>query len=513
MLHSPVSDNKTIDRQDRTHAEPESASQQRALGWAGYPALGLGSEKQSQPGKQRAQGWQPMNLSSLSQGGILQRKCACGNSAGSAGTCSECQSKEGVMLQTKLKIGEPGDKYEQEADRVASQVMAMSDPAAQPIQRSDEENESIQKKPLATIITPLVQRTATIRTEKPSQATHSLESRLNSSQGSPLPDDVRSFMEPRFGADFSQVRVHTDNEAVKMSRELNAQAFTRGQDIFFGAGRNPGNDGLTAHELTHVVQQTGSIQPKSVGVDIEHKIESVQQRRNDGNSQNFWLQRAVSKVCNPPSVWFLLGGPQNLQAATVFGAIAELFISADIALRNRVAPGNFYLDNPLAGPIDPDLVIFIIAKNPGMSLVNKLALPVAAVARPDVLMHQGIITEFEEVKPNSIAGRGKGRTKVGILSRFYHGLSLPYIAGTSYIPHPPFVITSGMIPGINTPITVTFETSRDRNGLLVYDICIETDWPVVSLAAIGIAIVIILLIISQGAIKPGRVPAPIPVSV
>jgi hypothetical protein len=128
MLHAPVNDNQTKDKQNKTQSEPESESQNRALGWAGYSSLGLGSEKLSQQGKERAQGWRSISLSSLSQGGILQRRCACGNS----GTCSECQSKQGEMLQTKLRISEPGDKYEQEADRIADEVMQMTEP---PVQR------------------------------------------------------------------------------------------------------------------------------------------------------------------------------------------------------------------------------------------------------------------------------------------------------------------------------------------------------------------------------------------
>jgi hypothetical protein len=70
-------------------------------------------------------------------------------------------------------------------------------------------------------------------------------------------------MEPRFGADFSGVRVHTGGEAVQMNRELGAQAFTHGSDVYFGAGKSPGNNELTAHELTHVVQQSGDgVKPK-----------------------------------------------------------------------------------------------------------------------------------------------------------------------------------------------------------------------------------------------------------
>jgi hypothetical protein len=68
-------------------------------------------------------------------------------------------------------------------------------------------------------------------------------------------------MEPRFGADFGGVRVHTGGEADQLNRQLNAQAFTHGQDIYMGAGKyDPASsDGkkLLAHELTHVVQQNG----------------------------------------------------------------------------------------------------------------------------------------------------------------------------------------------------------------------------------------------------------------
>jgi predicted secreted Zn-dependent protease len=91
-----------------------------------------------------------------------------------------------------------------------------------------------------------------------------LESRLGSSKGggSPLSDDLRSFMEPRFGADFSGVRVHTGSDSVRMNQDVNAKAFAYGQDVYFGSGNAPGKDVLTAHELTHVLQQTGNLQTR-----------------------------------------------------------------------------------------------------------------------------------------------------------------------------------------------------------------------------------------------------------
>ena len=159
----------------------------------------------------------------------------------------------GNVIQAKLTVNQPGDIYEQEADRMATQVMAM--PQSGSIQREMEpKKEKIQ-------MMPSLQRASDGNLE----AGGNLEGRLNSSKGggSPLPDDVRSFMEPRFGADFSQVRVHTGSESVQMNRDLNAQAFTHRQDVYFGAGKAPAKDALTAHELTHVVQQTGKVQAKN----------------------------------------------------------------------------------------------------------------------------------------------------------------------------------------------------------------------------------------------------------
>ena len=78
-------------------------------------------------------------------------------------------------------------------------------------------------------------------------------------KGKPLPRSVRTQMEQGIGADFSQVRVHTDSEAVEMNEDLNAQAFTHGRDVYFNNSKyNPDTtEGkrLLAHELTHVVQQ------------------------------------------------------------------------------------------------------------------------------------------------------------------------------------------------------------------------------------------------------------------
>ncbi len=166
-------------------------------------------------------------------------------------------------VQTKLSITNPGDYYEREADRIAQRVTEMPDPGYK------QETAGVQaplqgevsaggKEEIA--VGQLIQR----RSDGSLGASPGLESRLNSSQGggSPLPEGVRSGMEPRFKADFSNVRIHADSEAGKLSRDINARAFTRGRDIYFGSGEYnpeaPAGQKLLAHELTHTMQQGAS---------------------------------------------------------------------------------------------------------------------------------------------------------------------------------------------------------------------------------------------------------------
>jgi 3D (Asp-Asp-Asp) domain-containing protein len=256
MLHAPVSENKTQDKQSKTQSEPES--ERRVSGWAGYPALGLGGENGSSAGNERAQGWQPINLSTLSQGEILQRKCACGSSAGAAGTCGKCQSKEG-MLQTKLSIGASDDKYEQEADRVADEVMRMPEPKIQRQveQEEDDDDGMLQMKAISNSITPL-QRSSTAPNQ--SAEVPDIVHDVLRSPGQPLDFNTRAFMKSRFGQSFGDVRVHTDAHAVESAEEMAARAYTVRKNIVFGAGQHApetsSGRSLLAHELVHVLQQS-----------------------------------------------------------------------------------------------------------------------------------------------------------------------------------------------------------------------------------------------------------------
>jgi Domain of unknown function (DUF4157) len=187
--------------------------------------------------------------------GILQRKCACGGAAGMTGECDACKSKKllGKPFQRKLVINEPGDAYEREADRAAEQVMRMSAPVVNP--RCD---------PSAP---PRVQRRAANGERGVMEAPPIVHDVL-SSPGQPLDAATRAFFEPRFGHDFSRVRVHPGGMAEQSARDMNARAYTVGHHIVFGAGQfSPENhEGrrLLAHELSHVMQQTESAAPSGV---------------------------------------------------------------------------------------------------------------------------------------------------------------------------------------------------------------------------------------------------------
>lgn len=125
--------------------------------------------------------------------------------------------------------------------------------------------------------------------------------------GNPLPHKVRSFMEPRFGADFGKVRLHTDDDAAKLSYMLNAQAFTYGQDIYLGKNRDQldsdAGKRLLAHELTHIMQQ-----PPTSKTSGQTKVEIGPGR--DPTEQE--ADRVAQKVSGMPDLSQIYGGERAL---------------------------------------------------------------------------------------------------------------------------------------------------------------------------------------------------------
>ena len=227
-------------------------------------------------------------------------------------------------IQAKLSVSSPDDPQEKEADAVADNVMRMPEPATQPLQNKDEdklqkkeEEEEVQAKPETTGVNCIqckesdddevqpnllrkIQRSEDRESERgflteersgdkqeqvnrknislhqsdvvqmsgrgPPTGSIPFEHSLSSSKGagSVLPDNTRRFMENRFQADFSGVRVHTGSNAESMSRRINAQAFTHGNDVYFNSGKYAPHTreggALLAHELTHTIQQGASRQ-------------------------------------------------------------------------------------------------------------------------------------------------------------------------------------------------------------------------------------------------------------
>ena len=218
--------------------------------------------------------------------------------------------------QANLTVSSPGDIEEQEADRVSDQVMRMPAPR---LQRACACGGGCPE----------------CQTAQPGQADEQLQTKRGGSSdsrrlalppivhdivrspGQPLDPLARAFMEPRFGHDFSQVRVHTDPQAAALAHGVNAKAFTVGQAIVFGSGHyapeTPDGKTLLAHELTHVLQQ--GRHPQRAGAyliqrdlqGIEAQLRSrfrdeddprLAERRTSLNAQFRFLERAEGMRCS-----------------------------------------------------------------------------------------------------------------------------------------------------------------------------------------------------------------------
>jgi hypothetical protein len=209
-----------------------------------------------------------------SVGLTVQRKCACAGTSGRSGECPECEAKKQSLhrndnvqaepgsgdsiaripiMREKLSVGASNDPLEREADDMASRVVSsdQASPVGSPRLSSHAAGPASARSPQA--------QSDGAADGSPSFAPSSVDAAL-SSPGEPLSASARQFMEPRFGRDFSAVRVHTDRPAAESAQAIQARAYTAGTDIVFGPGEHaPGTDAgnrLLAHELAHVVQQT-----------------------------------------------------------------------------------------------------------------------------------------------------------------------------------------------------------------------------------------------------------------
>jgi Domain of unknown function (DUF4157) len=210
-------------------------------------------------------------------------------------------------IQAKLAIDKPGDEQEQEADRISKQVMRMPEPQLQgacacggtcPHCKTDQlgqGQERLQKKDAGSGDLGLI-------------ASPPIVDKVLGSPGQPLDAETRAFMEPRFGHDFTKVRIHSGPAAERSARDLNAAAYTVGPDIVFSEGRYAPHTStgrhLLAHELTHVVQQSGSegASPVTAGrsqlfrkpaVEAHYPTEEEQRKIEELLSRNYKTTRVV----------------------------------------------------------------------------------------------------------------------------------------------------------------------------------------------------------------------------
>ncbi len=237
---------------------------------------------------------------------------------------------------SNLRIGEPNDSFEQEADRVADEIMAggtlrrwsIADVGVNaPLQRKCScgspagmggECDACKHKKEQTL-----QRKA-VGSAESGFASPIVHEVLNSS-GQPLDKPTRDFFEPRFGLDFSRVRVHTDAKAAESARALNASAYTVGSHVVFGRTSSPLERTLLAHELTHVVQQTQPLlsSPTSDEPSLETEANQAASAISHNARQVSILNASALRISRQqstlsPALAFLT--PQDIAKLKAFGA-------------------------------------------------------------------------------------------------------------------------------------------------------------------------------------------------
>jgi hypothetical protein len=202
--------------------------------------------------------------------GVLQRKCACGTHTITGSECSSCQKeKASTNLQRAATSAEPVNEVPSIVDEVLR------------------------------------------------------------SSGQPLDVQTRSFFEPRFGHDFSRVRVHTDARAAESARAVNALAYTVGQDVVFGAGqyRPEASLGcqLLGHELTHVIQQSGD--SSIANLSLSKHTDSLEQEAKQ-------TETVITQNTPQPSITIRSGNKVSLQRQPAQKQPRTDFDNCDPALQN-----------------------------------------------------------------------------------------------------------------------------------------------------------------------------------
>lgn len=336
--------------------------------------------------------------------GTVQRSCSCG------GGCPGCQ-KDSSDIQTKLRVSEPGDVHEQEADRVADEIMRMPEPQISRQGFEEEEEEETIQRQVDGDEEEEVQLKGRTVASSDTVSTHEVSSVGQPADGgAPLARSERKFFEPRLGQELGDVRVHTDPRASSSARDLNARAYTLGQDISFGEGEyRPGTwDGrrLLAHELVHTVQQSSGVTARVQRKDCDQALV------NDATRTIpvfFPKQKALMKVFNASAGEALKSGAKGAAVGLLQQALVDLGFLARPAKRVDRGFGPDTLKAVEAFQLQ--------AKLPETGIVDRMTLR----CLDDQRLHQAVpVANTEKAKPGDLTLRGQFGSRKGTIF-FDHG--------------------------------------------------------------------------------------------
>lgn len=298
--------------------------------------------------------------------GLLQRKCDCGNKASAlSDECVECQTNSALGLQARLAIGASDDPLEREADRAAAQVLAMK---------------SVDIGNAAVSAPVLTRRSVSSQASSQDTVPDSVNQTLRSS-GEQLSPSIRAHFEPRFGHDFSQVRVHRESIAADSARAINAHAYTVGNHLVFGSGKyapqSPAGRELLAHELTHVIQQcqSGGLNLSSAQREGEARQASTAISRGSALPRISAASTAISRDPEPASEDDASFAATLAEATCDIGALCRLSDSAPTVVTHERLMSAYSLCYPGISPVS------LIAGNPCLTPNFGLpALPTASAS-------------------------------------------------------------------------------------------------------------------------------------
>lgn len=220
---------------------------------------------------------------------------------------------------------------------------------------------------------------------------------------------------------------------------------------------------------------------------------------------SFALAAGVNEKCFAA---FPTAGPRYAEA---LGIVAHILIESDYEQAMHVTRGEqLFVDDQYAGRVNPRYARFIIERNPGLTPDAKELIRKGGYRRPDLLLHDIQLREFEEIKSGSDEGKKKGQEQVFEIREWMRGRGLGYALGTNYSPQDRRIpIIEFKLLGV--PVEVKLRVQRFVPGVIIYFYCIRTDWSkLIKNLVIGVFIALLAFILARVGI-PGKLPNPMPV--